>query len=74
MTRKYISPLPLLVLLLSSLILLPISACIPTGGAIGSIYNGRLKLDSVYRAFKEMGLQAIILEEKVGGVKLISLR
>ena len=73
MTRKYISPLPLLVLLLSSPALLPISACIPTGGAIGSIYNGKLKLDSVYNAFKEMGLQAIILEEKVGGVKLNKL-
>ncbi|MDK2384497.1 MAG: hypothetical protein QI199_06805, partial [Candidatus Korarchaeota archaeon] len=60
------------VLLIASLLLplIPIGACIPTGGAVGAIYEGKLKLDQVYHAFKDMGLKLVISEERVQGLTL----
>ena len=60
------------VLLITSLLLplIPAGACIPTGGAVGAIYEGKLKLDRVYHAFKDMGLKVVISEERVQGLTL----
>ncbi len=65
--RRYLL-LPLLVLLL-----VPLScsgACIPTGGAIGSIYEGKLRIDKVLRALREMGVRAVVSQESVHGLTL----
>ncbi|MDK2372829.1 MAG: hypothetical protein QI197_05570 [Candidatus Korarchaeota archaeon] len=61
-----------IILLISSLFitLIPVNACIPTGGVIGSLYEGKLKLDLIYRAFKDMGLKAVISEERIQGLTL----
>ncbi len=60
------------VLLITSLLppLIPASACIPTGGAVGALYEGKLKLDPIYRAFKDMGLRVVISEERIQGLTL----
>ncbi len=50
--------------------LVPAGACIPTGGAVGALYGGKLKLDLVYRTFKDMGLKVVISEERVQGLEL----
>ncbi len=60
------------VLLIAFLLLplIPVGACIPTGGAVGAIYEGKLKLDRVYHAFKDMSLKVVISEERVQGLTL----
>lgn len=45
-------------------------SCIPTGGAIGAIYYGKLRLDSVLKSLRDMGLKAVISEENVNGLTL----